>query len=58
MAGRPRILTPPARLVEAYQDGASVRAVAAMFTMSYGSAYSRLKAAGVLRKHGGWRRAA
>jgi hypothetical protein len=56
--GQQRIVTPPAKLVEAYDTGLSVNAVAALYGMSYGSAYSRLKAAGVLRKWGGFRRRA
>jgi hypothetical protein len=53
---RQRILTPPARLVEAYETGLSVNAVAALYGMSYGAAYNRLRTAGVLRKWGGSRR--
>lgn len=54
MTGRPRIMIAPAELVEAYAEGLGVRAVAARFDVSYGTAHNRLKAAGVkFRSRGG-----
>lgn len=58
MARGVRITTPPEQLVAAYGEGLGVRAVAVRFGMSYGTAYNRLKAAGVLRRWGGGRRRA
>lgn len=54
MAGRVRIAIMPAEVAERYQDGWSVRELAAHFAVSYGTAHNRLKAAGVtFRSRGG-----